>query len=256
MGPGSWNRRVRPAASPDCPFANRSPGLFWMFWLFLQPNNSQLSNCQNRNTKISTRVRDPHARNPGEAPDRFFQSRLCHLFHLFYQVHIRPGSLRSSAGCFAICTQMTAIAPTRPIAQRSPSALSRNSMRREHCGNFSVAHIVMNAEVLQRFGRYPRPAGRRVARCFHTRGGTVVRWSRTAAQVSLAIAPDPGPGKAHSCERSDRCGSGQAAPARSERHASRRWHRPCWHWSNPSITGAMVAIQLCWLVWSGGLGLD
>jgi hypothetical protein len=42
MGPGSWIRRLRPAALPDCPFANRSPG---RFWLFLQPINSQCSNC-------------------------------------------------------------------------------------------------------------------------------------------------------------------------------------------------------------------
>jgi hypothetical protein len=78
---------------------------------------------------------------------------------------------------FAICTHITAIAPARPIAQRSPSALPRNSMRCEHCGNFSVAQIVMSAEVLQR-GRGlspPRPEGRRVARCFHARGETVVQ---------------------------------------------------------------------------------
>ena len=74
---------------------------------------------------------------------------------------------------FAICTHITAIAPARPIAQRSPSALPRNSMRCEHCGNFSVAQIVMSAEVLQR-GRGlspPRPEGRRVARFFHAFGG-------------------------------------------------------------------------------------
>ena len=45
------------------------------------------------------RVRDPLG-NPGEVPRRSSQSRRCHLFHLFYQVHIRLGSLHSSAGCF------------------------------------------------------------------------------------------------------------------------------------------------------------
>jgi hypothetical protein len=48
-------------------------------------------------------------------------------------------------------------------------------MRHEHCGNFSVAHIVMSAEALQQAGGYPRLEGRRVARCFHARGETVVQ---------------------------------------------------------------------------------
>jgi hypothetical protein len=116
-----------------------------------------------RNTRISTASVTPHARNPGEAPRRSFQSRRCHLFHLFYQVHIRLGSPHSSAGCFRYLYPNRTIAPARPIAQRSPSALSRSSMRREHCGNFSVAHLVMSAEALQRAGGYPPP--RRAARC-------------------------------------------------------------------------------------------
>ena len=77
---------------------------------------------------------------------------------------------------FAICTQITAIQLAQSPSA-GPSALSRSSMRREHCGNFSVAHLVTSAEVLQRAGGHPRPTpprGRRVARCFHTRGGTVV----------------------------------------------------------------------------------
>jgi hypothetical protein len=49
-------------------------------------------------------------------------------------------------------------------------------MRREHYGNFSVAHIVMSAEALQRAGvPPPRPEGPRVARCFHARGENVVQ---------------------------------------------------------------------------------
>src|SRR5271156_2217829 len=51
--------------------------------------------------------------------------RLCHLFHLFYQVQIRLGSPRSSPGCF--CSQITAIAPPRPPTWRPASALSRSS---------------------------------------------------------------------------------------------------------------------------------
>ena len=69
-------------------------------WLFLQPNNSQLSNCKIRNTRTSTAVCDPHAWNPGEAPGRSFQIRRCHLFHLFYQVQIRLGSPPNSRSCF------------------------------------------------------------------------------------------------------------------------------------------------------------
>jgi hypothetical protein len=49
----------------------------------------------------------------------------CHLFHLFYQEQIRLGSPRSSAGCF--CSQITAIAPPRPLTRRPASALSRGS---------------------------------------------------------------------------------------------------------------------------------
>jgi hypothetical protein len=69
-------------------------------------------------------------------------------------------------------------------------------MRREHCGNFSVAHIVMSAEVLQRAGGHPRPAPR-AARCSvlpYSRGNCSVRWSRTAAQVSLVISAGSWPG--------------------------------------------------------------
>jgi hypothetical protein len=77
---------------------------------------------------------------------------------------------RARLAVFAICTQVTAIAPARPIAQRSPIGASRSFMRREHCGNFSVAHIVMSAEALQRAGGYPHPEGRRIARCFRDSG--------------------------------------------------------------------------------------
>jgi hypothetical protein len=83
-GPGSWNRRI---------------GALGLLWLFLQPNNSQSRNYQIRNTRISTASVTP-ARNPGEAPRRSSQSRHCHLFHLFYQVHIRLGSPHSSPRCF------------------------------------------------------------------------------------------------------------------------------------------------------------
>ena len=163
MGPGSWNRRLGPAALPDRPYANRSPGLFWMVWLFLQPNNSQGRNCQIRNTRISTESVTPHVRNPRK-PRQSSQSRSCHLFHLFYQVHIRLGSPPALSAVFAICTQITAIAPARPIIQRSPSALSRSSMRREHCGNFSVAHIVMRPRLSNGPGVIPAPP-RRAAPC-------------------------------------------------------------------------------------------
>jgi hypothetical protein len=146
-------------------------------WLFLQPNNSQCGNCQIRNTRISTASVIPHARNPGEAPRRSFQSRLCHLFHLFYQVHIRLAPLHSSAGCFRYLHTHNSHRSSSSNRPAQPIALSQSSMKREHCGNFSVAHIVMSAEVLQR-GRGlspPRPEGRRVARGFDARGGTVVQ---------------------------------------------------------------------------------
>jgi hypothetical protein len=51
MWPGSWNRRLGPAALPQVALGP--------FWLFLQPNNSQCSNCQIRNTRISTRPCPP-----------------------------------------------------------------------------------------------------------------------------------------------------------------------------------------------------
>ena len=54
-------------------------------WLFLQPNNSQCSSCQVRNTKDFYRVCDPYAANPGKAPGWSFQNERCHLFYLFYQ---------------------------------------------------------------------------------------------------------------------------------------------------------------------------
>ena len=134
-------------------------------WLFLQPNNSQCGNCQIRNTRISTASVIPHARNPGEAPRRSFQSRLCHLFHLFYQVHIRLASLHGSAGCFRYLHTHNSHRSSSSNRPAQPIALSQSSMKREHCGNFSVAHIVMSAEVLQR-GRGLSPAPpRRAARC-------------------------------------------------------------------------------------------
>jgi hypothetical protein len=189
MGPGSWNRRLGPAALPDCPFANRSPGLFWMFWLFLQPNNSQCSNCQIRNTRISTASVTPMLgiRAKGQVDPSKADFGTCSTCFIW----CTSGSVLSTTllAVFAIYTQIIAIAPARPIAQRSPSALSRSSMRREHCGNFSVADIVMSGEVLQRAGSYPRPAPR-AARCSvlpHSRGnctpGHAVVLHARAAQI-------------------------------------------------------------------------
>jgi hypothetical protein len=136
-------------------------------WLFLQPNNSQCGNCQIRNTRISTASVTPMLgirakRHVGPSKADFVTYSTCFI-------RCTSGSVLSTAllAVFAISTHITAIAPARPIAQRSPSALSRSSMRREHCGNFSVAHIVMRAEGSPT-GRGlfpPRPEGRRVARC-------------------------------------------------------------------------------------------
>jgi hypothetical protein len=159
MGPGSWNRRLGPAALPDCPFANRSPDLFWMFWLFLQPNNSRCGNCQIRNTRISTASVTPMLgirakRHVGPSKADFVTCSTC--FIRCTSGWVVPTALPA---VFAICSQITAIAPARPIAQCNPSALSQSSMRREHCGNFSVAHIVTSAEVLQRAAGYPAPRG-------------------------------------------------------------------------------------------------
>jgi hypothetical protein len=47
---------VRAGSIARLPFAKRSPGLFW---LFLQSNNSQCSNCQIRNTRISAAAVTP-----------------------------------------------------------------------------------------------------------------------------------------------------------------------------------------------------
>src|SRR5580704_10647258 len=176
MGPGSWNRRLGPAALPDCPFANRSPGLFWMFWLFLQLNNSQFSNCQIRNTRIFTASVTPMLgiRAKGQVDPSKADFGTCSTCFIW----CTSGSVLSTTllAVFAIHTQIIAIAPARPIAQRSPSALSRSSMRREHCGNFSVADIVMSARLSNGPGVIPaQRQGRRVARCFHTRGGTVLQ---------------------------------------------------------------------------------
>jgi hypothetical protein len=46
MWPGSWNRRVGPVALPL-----RKQVALRLCWLFLQPNNSQGSNCQIGNTR-------------------------------------------------------------------------------------------------------------------------------------------------------------------------------------------------------------
>ena len=73
-------------------------------------------------------------------------------------------SSRNSAGCLRYLRPNDRHRSSSSIGQRNPSALSRSSMRREHCGNFSVADIVMSAEVLQRAGGYPAPP-RRAARC-------------------------------------------------------------------------------------------
>jgi hypothetical protein len=131
-------------------------GLLWPFWLFLQSNNSQYSNCQVRNTRISTASVTPMLGIPAKRHVGPFKADV-----VTCSIRCTSGSVLPTAlpAVFAICTQITAIAPARPIAQRSPSALSRSSMRREHCGNFSVANIVMNAEVLQRAGVTPAPKG-------------------------------------------------------------------------------------------------
>ena len=157
MGPRFVEPPVRAAALPDCPFANGSPGLFWMFWLFLQPNNSQRSNCQIRNTRISTASVTPML---GIRAKRQVGSKADFVTYSTCFIRCTSGSVLSTAlpAVFAIWTQ-TAIAPTRPIAQRNLSGLSRSSMRREHCGNFSVAHIAMSVEVLQLAGVYPHPEG-------------------------------------------------------------------------------------------------
>jgi hypothetical protein len=49
MWPGSWNRRVGPVALPL-----RKQVALGLCWLFLQPNDSQGSNCQIRNTRTFT----------------------------------------------------------------------------------------------------------------------------------------------------------------------------------------------------------
>jgi hypothetical protein len=67
-------------------------------WLFLQPDNSQCSNCQIRNTRTSTASVIPMLGIPGEAPSRSFQNQRRHLFHLFYQVQIRFEAEQESFG--------------------------------------------------------------------------------------------------------------------------------------------------------------
>ena len=175
MGPGSWNRRSGPAALPDRPFS-RSPGLFSMFWLFLQPNNSQCGNCEIRNTRISTASLTPvlgsrAKRHIGPSKADFVTCSTCFI-------RCPSASVLSTAllAVFAICTHINSHRSSSSNRPAQPSALSQSSMRREHCGDFSVAYIVISAEVLQGPGVIPAPPRRRrVARCFHTRGGTVVQ---------------------------------------------------------------------------------
>ena len=134
-------------------------GPLGLFWLFLQPINSQCSNCQIRDIRIYTEFVTLRLGILGEAPRRSFQSRRRHLFHLFYQVHIRLGSCHSPPRCFRHL-YLNISHPARPIAQRNPSALSQAPMRREHCGNFSVAYIATSAESLQLAGvtSAPKPS--------------------------------------------------------------------------------------------------
>ena len=76
-----------PVALPDRPSQTDALG---RSWLFLQRNNSQTHNCRYKYEDLCGPV-IPMLRILGKAPGRSFQSQYCHLFHLFYQVHIRLG---------------------------------------------------------------------------------------------------------------------------------------------------------------------
>jgi hypothetical protein len=152
----------------------------------LQPNNSQNSNCQIRNTRISTATVTPCSKSWRRATSVLPKPTLSPVPPVLSGAHQARFSAQLSR-CFRYLHQITAIAPARPIAQRSPSALSRSSMRREHCGNFSVARIGMSAEALQRAEGYPRLA-RRAARCsvLSCSRGTVVQATLSSFITSSA----------------------------------------------------------------------
>jgi hypothetical protein len=78
---------VGPAALPDRPSQADALG---PSWLFLQRNNSQTHNCRYKYEDLCGLV-IPMLGILGKAPGRSFQSQYCHLFHLFYQEHIRLG---------------------------------------------------------------------------------------------------------------------------------------------------------------------
>jgi hypothetical protein len=90
--PGSPYGPVRGTAGSIAGLPLRKPVALGRCWLFLQPNNSQRSDCQIRNARTLTASLIPSLGNRREAPSRSFQSRSCHVFHLFYQVQIRLGS--------------------------------------------------------------------------------------------------------------------------------------------------------------------
>jgi len=133
---------------------------------------TQCSNCQIRNRRISAASVTPMLAIEAKGHVGPPKSGRCHLFHLFYQVHIRLGSPHSAPRCFRYLRPNNSHRSSSPNRPAQPIGASRSSMRREHCGNFSVAYIVMSGEALRPAGVTPPRRG--VARCFHARGETLV----------------------------------------------------------------------------------
>jgi hypothetical protein len=111
MWPGSEEPPVRAGSI--------ATGHLGLFWLFLQPNNSQCSNCQIRNTRISTESVTLCSESWGSATSVLPKPSLSPVPPVL-SGHIRLGSPPSSPTVFAICTQITAIQ-----LARSPSAAHR-----------------------------------------------------------------------------------------------------------------------------------
>jgi hypothetical protein len=96
MGPGAWNRRLEPAALPDCPFANSRPASSGCFCSQITAN-AVIAKSEIQG--FLPRPRPPCSESRRSATPVLPKPTLSPV-PLFYQLHIRLGSPDSTAGCF------------------------------------------------------------------------------------------------------------------------------------------------------------
>ena len=112
-------------------------------WLFLQPGNSQFSNCQIRNTRISTEAVTRCSESWGRATSVLPKPISSPVPPVLSGAHQARFS-HSSSRCFRYLHPNNSHGSSSPNRPAQPiGAFLKRSTRREHCGNFSVAYIVM-----------------------------------------------------------------------------------------------------------------